>query len=29
MKATIPDSLEESKYKRVTDLNPEEEIVSL
>jgi pyruvate ferredoxin oxidoreductase beta subunit len=26
MKATIPDSLEESKYKRVTDLNPEEEI---
>jgi pyruvate ferredoxin oxidoreductase beta subunit len=26
MKATIIDSLEESKYKKVTDLNPEEEI---
>jgi pyruvate ferredoxin oxidoreductase beta subunit len=26
MTATIPDSFEESKYKKVTDLNPEEEI---
>ena len=26
MTATIPDSFEESKYKKVTDLNPEEEV---